>query len=183
MTNIPEWTDEQIALLGTDSDEAIAIELGTSTYAVREQRRRLKIKPAKKVRFTPDIIKLLGRLPDATIAEMIGATEKHVAYKRSQAKISRSVSGLSRSHRVSLDFFEQVAEFDPGLQQAYEKLERLYLVHKQLRRGLDISEFARQIGVQESAVKRYLRILKATFGEIETFKRPDGRVLYYSSDQ
>ena len=43
----PLWSDEELALLGTDTDKVIALRLGKNRSAVRSQRVRRKIPPKK----------------------------------------------------------------------------------------------------------------------------------------
>lgn len=42
------WTEEELALLGTDSDAAVAARIGRTQIAVAAKRRKLKIKPANR---------------------------------------------------------------------------------------------------------------------------------------
>ena len=61
------WTDDEVARLGTQSDAAIARQLGLTEAVVYNHRRRLGIaRPVE--RWSDDQIRLLGTAPDAEIA-------------------------------------------------------------------------------------------------------------------
>lgn len=87
-----EWTDEMIALLGTDSDPNVAAQFGISKHSVRYKRTKLGIPP-----FTEPIRKgpsdgeifwtrrrraLLGTAPDGEIARRLGVSRPFVLYWR-----------------------------------------------------------------------------------------------------
>jgi len=88
------WTAEQLALLGTDHDEAIAKKLGRTRSAVTSQRTLRKIpafsgNPGGGPAWTPEEIALLGTDTDAAIAEKTGRTWTAVAQKRGALKVPR----------------------------------------------------------------------------------------------
>ncbi len=67
-----KWDDKMIALLGTDTDNAIAERLGVSHSAVRDKRMKLRIKafghkmrPRKE--YPQEMIDLLGTIPDEAV--------------------------------------------------------------------------------------------------------------------
>ena len=84
------WTDDEIALLGTQSDAAIARRLGLTEAVVYNQRRRLGIaRPVE--RWSDDQIRLLGTAPDAEIARRLGKNEAAVRGKRLRQGIPGSI--------------------------------------------------------------------------------------------
>jgi hypothetical protein len=78
-----EWTAEEIALLGTDSDPAIAKRLGLSRHVVYDQRRRLGI-PRIPNRWTDAEIARLGTASDPDVAHQLGRSVNSVRNKRLQ---------------------------------------------------------------------------------------------------
>jgi len=76
-----EWTDSEIALLGTDSDRSIAKMLGITRHAVFAQRHRLNI-PRVIKHWTEAECKLLGTATDDEIARKLGRTVRSVRWKR-----------------------------------------------------------------------------------------------------
>ncbi|MGP0064553.1 MAG: hypothetical protein ACLQGP_13270 [Isosphaeraceae bacterium] len=78
-----EWTEQENALLGTDSDSAIAKILGLSRHVVFDQRRRLGI-PRIPNRWTDAEIELLGTASDPEVALKLGRTVHSVRIKRTQ---------------------------------------------------------------------------------------------------
>ena len=75
------WTDEEIALLGTDTDPAIAERLGIAPHVVEGKRRRLGIAGVVN-RWTDAEIALLGTRTDREIAEILGRHTATVRQKR-----------------------------------------------------------------------------------------------------
>ena len=75
------WTDEEIALLGTDHDPVIAERLGVAPHVVEQKRRRLGI-PGIVDRWSPAEIGLLGTAKDREIAERLRKTTAAVRRKR-----------------------------------------------------------------------------------------------------
>ena len=85
------WTDEEIALLGTDHDSAIAERLGVAPYIVEGKRRRLGI-PGVLDRWSPEEVALLGTAKDREIAEKLGKTTEAVRSKRAMLGITPFVA-------------------------------------------------------------------------------------------
>ena len=80
------WTDDEIALLGTQSDAAIARRLGVTEAVVYNQRRRLGVaRPVE--RWSNDQMRLLGTATDAEIAHRLGKNEAAVRSKRLKQRI------------------------------------------------------------------------------------------------
>jgi hypothetical protein len=80
------WTDEENALIGTQSDAAIANLLNVTEAVVYNQRRRLGI--ARDVqRWTDSEIRLLGSASDGEVGRRLGKSEGAVRRKRLQLKI------------------------------------------------------------------------------------------------
>ncbi|WHT75653.1 hypothetical protein [Pseudomonas rhodesiae] len=107
------WTNQALALLGTDTDRAVAAKLGITIGVVSSKRTRLNIKPSRskgapehgalpaapkaapkeqstpKVKFwTVDRIKLLGTKSDYELGRIWGVSNKRVTKKRAQLQIS-----------------------------------------------------------------------------------------------
>jgi hypothetical protein len=82
------WSAKEVALLGTDSDAAVARKLNRPTGAVALKRRRkgIKIKPVKR-RWTPHEISLLGTMSDAEVARQLNRTPNSVLSKRTDSQI------------------------------------------------------------------------------------------------
>jgi hypothetical protein len=92
------WLPEHIAMLGTDTDKAVAAKLGISKSAVFRKRSELNI-PGRafayvgkaprlpKVKWTPEKIALLGTDTDKAIAKVLGAETISVTLKRRALKI------------------------------------------------------------------------------------------------
>jgi hypothetical protein len=81
------WTAEQLALLGTDHDEAVAKRLGRTLSAVTSKRVALKVPafsgwPGGGRGWMEEELALLGTMPDAELAERIDRTPGSVAQKR-----------------------------------------------------------------------------------------------------
>lgn len=86
------WTADQVALLGTDHDEAIAKRIGRSPGAVTSKRVGLKIaahsgRAGGGRSWTATEVALLGTDRDAMIAKKIGRTVRAVTSKRTALKI------------------------------------------------------------------------------------------------
>jgi len=81
-----KWSDEQIALLGTDSDRAIAQVLGLTTNVVKYQRERLGISRISR-RWSDEALALLGRVPDSELARKLGKSASAIWRKREQLGI------------------------------------------------------------------------------------------------
>ena len=88
-----EWTPAQLALLGTDHDDAIARRLGRTRAAVSSQRRLRKV-PAFAgwagggPGWNAAEVALLGTRPDAEVALRIGRTVKAVQAQRAKKKVA-----------------------------------------------------------------------------------------------
>jgi hypothetical protein len=81
------WTDEEIALLGTDTDRAIAARLGVPLNAVKNKRARLDI-PGLCQPWTADDLALLGTAPDAQLARTLGKSSSAIRRKREALGVS-----------------------------------------------------------------------------------------------
>jgi hypothetical protein len=75
------WTKEEVDLLGTDTDPAVARVLGLPTPIVHGKRRRLGI-PRLVQRWTEPEIDLLGTNTDREVARMLGKSIGAVRMKR-----------------------------------------------------------------------------------------------------
>ena len=83
------WTEEEIALLGTNTDEAIAQVLGLPRYTVIWKRYQLGIpsfRPAPP-RWTEAEIRLLGTASDSEVARRLGRSPRSVLQKREHLRI------------------------------------------------------------------------------------------------
>ena len=82
------WNRDQLALIGTASDAAVARKLGVGPSSVMTKRKRLGIPPAgqsnneKKYRFTKRQLALLGKLPDAEVARRMNVSLDAVIWRR-----------------------------------------------------------------------------------------------------
>ncbi len=81
-----DWSDEEIALLGTDTDRAIANILGLPMNIVRNKRKRLGISCLSQ-RWKEHEIVLLGTAPDSELARKLGKSSSAIARKREQLGI------------------------------------------------------------------------------------------------
>jgi hypothetical protein len=80
------WTNAEIALLGTDTDRAIARTLGLPMNIVRNERQRLGIS-ALSQRWKEHEIALLGTARDSEVAHKLGKSASAVLQKRDQLGI------------------------------------------------------------------------------------------------
>lgn len=88
MTNQYNWTEEALALLGTDIDSAIAKRLGFPDYVVWNKRTDLGIPAYGKVPpWTEEEIALLGTMYDTKVAKKLGRTLFSVKRKRETMQI------------------------------------------------------------------------------------------------
>ncbi|MEM6331597.1 MAG: hypothetical protein AAF790_15300 [Planctomycetota bacterium] len=81
---MPKWTDEEKALLGTDTDAAIGEKIGRNQHAVTVQRTKLGI-PAFQTRTYEWSAKedaRLGMASDAAIADELGVSRPTVLKRR-----------------------------------------------------------------------------------------------------
>lgn len=83
------WTDEEIALLGTDHDSVIGERLGIPTHTLENKRRRLRIPPNLR-RWTDAEIALLGTRTDREAAAQLGRQTAAVRRKREMLGIPPS---------------------------------------------------------------------------------------------
>lgn len=140
-----DWTPQNIALLGTMTDQEVADRIGGKADAIREKRLSLGIKaykpqaspvkgkPRPNFNWTEQAVALLGTKPDKLVAQELGLAITTVALKRR----SLGIEGL-KSRRPPIEI--------PA------KLKR------QLGKSSDAS-IALKLGVSTSAVSRYRRRL------------------------
>jgi hypothetical protein len=81
-----KWTNEQVVLIGTDTDRAIANRLGLPTNVVKYKRERLGICLLAQ-RWKEHEIALLGTAPDAELARKLGKSPSAIWRKREQRGI------------------------------------------------------------------------------------------------
>jgi hypothetical protein len=79
------WSQQMLALLGTDSDRVIGEKLGISTSAVQSKRASLGIPHFEP--WSPEQLALLGQYSDATVAKMLGVGRRAVSAVRLYKKI------------------------------------------------------------------------------------------------
>lgn len=82
-----KWTPENIALLGTDTDKAVAQALGTEVSSVRVKRRSLKIAPSAKAvsakAVIPEhLVDQFNVMSDGAIATLTGHTQATISKHR-----------------------------------------------------------------------------------------------------
>lgn len=108
---IHEWTEQEIALLGTKPDQDLAKELGKGKTSVGNKRRKLGITSYEErqqdetgfKKQLPEIQALLGKVSDNQIAEKYKVEVSQVAHLRKQQKIPSF-----RSHSVPVLTAEQI---------------------------------------------------------------------------
>ena len=76
-----EWTEEQLAVIGTDSDRAVALALGLPRNVVAYQRARMGISLLAD-RWKEHEIALLGTAPDSQLGRELGKSASAVTRKR-----------------------------------------------------------------------------------------------------
>jgi hypothetical protein len=76
-----QWTDDEIALLGTDTDKAIATRLGIPRNVVKYKRERLGIARLREP-WKPHEIALLGTASDAQVGRTLGKSAAVIRRKR-----------------------------------------------------------------------------------------------------
>lgn len=92
-SNARQWTKEEIALLGTDSDIEVGKMLGLPHYTVAKKRINLGIAPGgkkgrrSKSAWAQEAIELLGKIPDTQIARRFGYSLTKIRSKRSELSI------------------------------------------------------------------------------------------------
>ena len=91
------WTAEELALLGTDTDAAVARRIGRTQTAVYMQRRKLGLAPGipHTRTWTKAELRLLGKHSDAEVASRLGVSRKHVLEMRRR----RGVPAFSPKNR------------------------------------------------------------------------------------
>jgi hypothetical protein len=97
----PDWTPQELALLGKMPDAELAKRLGRTVGAVALRRSRLNIAnyghPAGKFkRWTPGEVALLGTVPDRLLARKLKRTRIAVNCKREQLGIPAQIEGYHR---------------------------------------------------------------------------------------
>ena len=100
------WTDEMIALLGTESDTALGDRWGMSRMTVARKRQSLAIAPydlkqggfqrETLFRWSPENLALLGKEPDATVARRLGISRRAVYLMR----LRQGLAPAKRAPRV-----------------------------------------------------------------------------------
>jgi len=100
------WTDEMIALLGTESDTALGDRWGMSRMTVARKRQTLAIAPydlkqggfqrETLFRWSPENLALLGQEPDATVARRLGISRRAVYLMR----LRQGLAPAKRAPRV-----------------------------------------------------------------------------------
>lgn len=140
-----DWTPQNIGLLGTMTDQAVADKIGGKADAIREKRLALGIKafkpkaspvkgkPRPNFNWTEQAIALLGTKPDKQVAQELGLATTTVALKRR----SLGIEGL-KSRRPPIKIPANLK--------------------RQLGKSSD-AEIASKLGVSTSAVSRYRRRL------------------------
>ena len=74
------WTAEEDALLGVESDEALARKFGRTVVAVKVRRHEKRITDVRG--WSPEEEKLLGTRPDCEVAKLVGRGTQDVGWKR-----------------------------------------------------------------------------------------------------
>lgn len=97
------WTEEELALLGKDSDRNVAELLGLTPSVVARKRRVLGIAPsvplAPRIRWTEEMVAHLGRMTDRAFAERFGISLPRVKAKRVELGVRAHIEkrGLRRT--------------------------------------------------------------------------------------
>lgn len=92
----PFWTDDEIKLLGTDTDAAVAKILGRTTQAVSCKRLSLGIPRSPAIDWTLDMDLALGTDSDSFVARRLGLCDNSVTLRREKLGIPK----WSGSHRA-----------------------------------------------------------------------------------
>lgn len=83
-----EWVPAEIARLGTDSDRAVAAELGRTEQAVKRVRQALGIGPHRpRVKWSARWAGRLGKWSDRRIAAAMGVAVSTVSRERARRRI------------------------------------------------------------------------------------------------
>ena len=97
------WTDEMLALLGTDKDSVLAERWGTTAKTVNLKRNALGIPAFGHVQWTDEMLASLGKEVDAELARRFGISKASVIAKRQELSIAPAVtSGAVSSPSFSL---------------------------------------------------------------------------------
>lgn len=91
------WTDKELALLGTNTDAAIAKALKRTAMSVRNKRLRLGIEAHVPYRheWTKKQISMLGKVSDRELAEELCLTRQTVLAKRLELGIEACHAKMS----------------------------------------------------------------------------------------
>ena len=81
-----KWTEEELALIGTDSDKAVAKALGLPVNVVKHKRESLGISLLAQ-RWNEEQIALLGTAPDSQLARTLGKSTSAIQRKREKLGI------------------------------------------------------------------------------------------------
>ena len=82
------WTDEMLALLGTDKDSVLAERWGTTAKTVNLKRNALGIAAFGHVLWTDEMLAVLGKEVDAELARRWGISKASVIAKRQELEIA-----------------------------------------------------------------------------------------------
>jgi hypothetical protein len=145
---MPTWTENEIALLGTDTDKAIAAKIDRSPLCVTQKRHRLGIpafyKPTptyKQKKWTTEDIALLGTDTDVAIAKKTGRTQPSVLQKRMSLGIPKfNNKGIvikpfeKISNLNNADFYDELLKMSGG-KLTYKSLAALcYVSHSRVQK-------------------------------------------------
>jgi len=97
MSRVYKWSEENIALLGTISDYAIAKRLGICRDTVYWERKRRGIEPWRLHKlpdsiWSPTVISKMGEISDKSLADEIGVSQATVSTKRQMLGIPSFVT-------------------------------------------------------------------------------------------
>lgn len=126
------WTDEQIALLGTDTDKAIATLLGKKQNSVAHNRIKRGIPPKDPKRSQKNVWEKteeedsLGKLPDSVIAERLGIAIASVTLARQR----RGIPSYTDSHKTNWENLKNLPQ--PEFFKALKELSGGTLTYKKL---------------------------------------------------
>lgn len=84
------WTPEEDALLGTDSDKAMAAKIGRTIDAVYARRLKLGIPGGDSRKWKPEDDRCLGTASDREIAKRLNRSEREVLQRRHHLRIHLS---------------------------------------------------------------------------------------------
>ena len=82
MTKHHRWTAQELALLGTMSDERVAEQLGLPRHIVARKSRVLGLKFQKQDKWTAEHVALLGTASDSAVAKLLGRKRMTVYFAR-----------------------------------------------------------------------------------------------------